>query len=118
MFHPSSEYEEFEEGKRPRRVSRKTLRRLLPYLRPHRKALALGLTAMFVGQICNLSGPMILRWVIDHGILQNSPDTILLATAAYTAAFLVGAGVQFLQVLVLSRMGLRIITALKERGVI
>ncbi|MHC4859440.1 MAG: ABC transporter transmembrane domain-containing protein, partial [Planctomycetota bacterium] len=104
-----------EKDRLSREEARRTLRRLIPFLAPEKRPLALGLLAMLVTSACQLAGPLVVRYVVDHGILPGAQRAILKGAAIYVAIFILGTGVGYLQVLVLTRMGLRIVTALKRR---
>ncbi len=47
------------------------VRRLLPYLRPHRKAIAISLGAAVVGSACQAAAPLIARQILDNVILHH-----------------------------------------------
>jgi len=98
-----------------RAEARRTFRRLLPFVRPHRRTLTGALLTVFVIVVCHLAGPMALAWFIDDGVIGGDRSIFLMAAALYFLTFLVAAGTGYLQFFVLSRMGLRIITALKEK---
>jgi ATP-binding cassette subfamily B protein len=104
-----------EKDRLSREEARRTLRRLIPFLSRERGPLTLGILAMLVTTACQLAGPLVVRYVIDHGIQEGARRAIYQGVAVYVAIFLVGTGVGYLQVLVLTRMGLRIVTALKQR---
>ncbi|MGC2192347.1 MAG: ABC transporter ATP-binding protein, partial [Candidatus Dormiibacterota bacterium] len=47
------------------------VRRLLPYLRPHRRAIAISLGAAVVGSACQAAAPLIARQILDNVILHH-----------------------------------------------
>ena len=47
------------------------IRRLLPYLRPHRRAIAISLGAAVVGSACQAAAPLIARQILDNVILHH-----------------------------------------------
>ena len=108
-------HENLEEDDNPRTSARSTLRRLVPYVRPYRRVF--GLAAITVSSItaCELAGPWLLGRIIDVAISEGTGTEILALSGAYFLTFIVAAGTGYLQILMLTRMGLKIITAIKER---
>jgi len=96
------------------RGSGKTLRRLLPFLRPHRRTLLLALGTITVVTACQLIPFMILKWIIDTAIEEGRVDYVVWGTVGSAVAFLLGSGVAYVQQVMLMWMGLSIVTALKE----
>ncbi|MGH7705604.1 MAG: ABC transporter ATP-binding protein [Candidatus Dormibacteria bacterium] len=47
------------------------IRRLLPYLRPHRRAIAIALGAALVGTACQAAAPLVARQILDNVILHH-----------------------------------------------
>jgi ABC-type multidrug transport system fused ATPase/permease subunit len=90
------------------------LRRVLPLFRPHLTSLGTGLALLLVSVAAELTGPLVLRHLIDVDIAGVSRDGILRSVAAYAALFLVGTLANYVQVVVLTRMGLAIVIRLKE----
>lgn len=97
------------------RAAKKSLRRLMPFVRPHRKTflLACGTMALLTG--CEVAGPYILGRIIDVAISGGTGAAILIGTGAYCLTFGVAAVSAYVQQLMLTRTGLRIITEIKER---
>ncbi len=94
--------------------AREVLRRVLPLFRPHLGALGTGLTLLTISVAAELAGPLVLRQLIDVDIAGGMRDGIVRRVFIYATLFLVGTAANFLQVVVLTRMGLSIVTALKE----
>ena len=90
------------------------VRRVLPLLRPHLGALASGLALLVVSVATELAAPVVLRHLIDVDIANDSRDGILRSAAAYAGLFVVGTLANYAQVVVLTRMGLAIVTDLKQ----
>ncbi len=107
-------HENLEEDDDPRTNTRSTLRRLLPYVRPHAGVFGLAAITVSVITICELAGPWLLGRIIDIGISGGEHQEILILAGAYLLTFIVAAGTGYLQILMLTRMGLSIITAIKE----
>ena len=91
------------------------VRRVAPLFRPHLHLLLIGLGLMLVGVAAELAGPLVLKILIDVFISAGAVDGILLCGAVYGVLFLIGAASRYFHVVVLTRMGLEIVTALKER---
>lgn len=47
------------------------VRRLIPYLRPHRRAIAISLAAAVVGSACQAAVPLVARQILDNVILHH-----------------------------------------------
>ncbi len=90
------------------------LRRVLPLFRPHVGALAAGLALLVVSVGAELAGPLVLRRLIDDDIAAGSRNGILRDALTYAALFVVGTIANYVQVVVLTKMGLAIVTRLKE----
>ncbi len=90
-------------------------RRAIPLLRPHRGLLGLGVAFLLVSVAAELAGPIVLRRLIDHDIAAGSRAGILRSAAIYAALFIIGTIAGYFQVVVLTRMGLRIVTTIKKQ---
>jgi ATP-binding cassette subfamily B protein len=83
---------------RPRARSLGPLRALLPYLRPYRGVLLLGLAALLVAAAAMLALPVAFRYLIDEGLSSRSTETInkyFLAFLAAAAVFGIFAALRF-----------------------
>jgi len=94
--------------------ARELVRRLLPLLRPHLGTLASGLALLVVSVATELAGPVVLRHLIDVDIASKSRNGILRSAGVYAGLFVVGTVANYAQVVVLTRMGLAIVTDLKK----
>ena len=90
------------------------VRRVLPFFRPHLSTLAAGLALLVVSVAAELSGPLVLRHLIDTDIASRSRDAVLRSAATYATLFVVGTVANYTQVVMLTGMGLAIVTRLKE----
>ena len=90
------------------------VRRVLPFFRPHVATLAAGLALLVVSVAAELSGPLVLRHLIDTDIATRSRDAVLRSAEIYAALFVVGTVANYTQVVMLTAMGLAIVTRLKE----
>jgi ATP-binding cassette subfamily B protein len=91
------------------------VRRLLPLLRPHRRALLTGLALVLVSVAAQLAGPLVLWRLIDADVATGDRGGIVRSALLYALLFVVSASATYLQVSVLARMGLRIVADLKQR---
>ncbi|MCU0725800.1 MAG: ABC transporter ATP-binding protein/permease [Planctomycetes bacterium] len=105
----------FEEKDPPRPAVRRTFRRLLPWLRPHRRTLLVALFTVLVITACQLAGPFFFGRTVNAIEKDLGMETVVLLAGAFFASFLVAAGVGYAQGLMLTRMGIRVVTAIKER---
>ncbi|HEY4690536.1 MAG TPA: ABC transporter ATP-binding protein [Anaerolineae bacterium] len=64
-------------------------RRLLGYLTPQRRAIALAMAFMLVATIGDLAGPFLIKVAIDNGVTLGAANVLWLATAAYMLVYLV-----------------------------
>jgi ATP-binding cassette subfamily B protein len=90
-------------------------RRALPLFRPHRGLFGLGVVFLLVSVAAELAGPIVLRRLIDHDIATGSRADVLASAATYAALFIIGTIAGYFQVVVLTRMGLRIVTTIKKQ---
>lgn len=90
------------------------VRRVVPFFGPHVTTLGTGLVLLVVSVVAELSGPLVLRHLIDIAIASRSRDDILRSAAVYAALFVLGTAANFTQVVMLTGMGLAIVTRLKE----
>ncbi len=93
---------------------REMLRRVLPLFRPHLRLLLAGLGLLLISVGAELAGPVILRRLIDHSISTGSRDGIIRNATYYAALFGIGTAASYFQVVILTRMGLAIVTGLKR----
>jgi ATP-binding cassette subfamily B protein len=108
--------EQPEDEKHIRHLSvREMGRRALPLLRPHRGLLGLGVVFLLISVAAELAGPIVLRRLIDHDIAAGVRAGILRSAAIYAALFIIGTIAGYFQVVVLTRMGLRIVTSIKKQ---
>ena len=98
----------------PHLPARQMVRRVLPLFRPHLGALGFGLAMLVVSVAAELAGPLVLRHLIDVEIPKRARTGILRSAGVYAVLFVVGTVANYVQVIVLTRMGLAIVTDLKQ----
>ena len=90
------------------------LARIVPLFRPHRATLVLAGIMMLVVVGAELAGPLLVRHVLDQDIPNGDGQGLLIRAIAYAALYIVGMSIAYLQVVVLAKMGLRIVTKLRQ----
>lgn len=95
---------------------RKMLRRIVPLFRPHVRTIVLASVLMLVAVAAELAGPRIIRYVLDVDIKNGDQTGVLLRGILYASLYAVGMAAAYVQVVILSRVGLRIITELREQA--
>ncbi|MBU2689529.1 MAG: ABC transporter ATP-binding protein/permease [Candidatus Eisenbacteria bacterium] len=89
--------------------------RILPLFRPYRGKLLLSTLMMFVVVAAELGGPLLVRHVLDKDIPGNNGAGIVIRAVAYALLFGVGMGMAYLQVIVMVKVGLKIVTGLRQK---
>jgi ATP-binding cassette, subfamily B, multidrug efflux pump len=101
-------------------TNRELLARLVPLFRHEIRPLVVGALLLLALSAAALGGPLILRLLIDDGIGKSPPDTsdrqlVILLGAAYAVLYIGSFCMSYVQTVITSRMGLRILTKLKAR---
>jgi ATP-binding cassette subfamily B protein len=91
------------------------LRRMGALLAPHWRILLLAGVLLVVVTAAELAGPLLVRHVLDADIPNGDTRGILFRAIAYAGLFAVGMGTAYFQVILLAKMGLRIVTRLREK---
>jgi ATP-binding cassette, subfamily B, multidrug efflux pump len=91
------------------------LARIVPLFRPHRATLLWTAAMMLVVVGAELAGPLLVRHVLDQDIPNKDGRGLLVRAIAYALLYVVGMGIAYLQVIVLAKMGLRIVTGLRQQ---
>jgi len=91
------------------------VRRVLALLAPHRPRLAIATVLMLVTTASTLLRPQLVEYAIDSGIRTRSLGALQLAVAGYVVASLVENGAGAWQRYELIKVGLRVITDLRDR---
>lgn len=91
------------------------LRRMYPFLRPHRGSFVLAAVLLFLSVAGELAGPIILRTVIDSAIPQKSVPDIVIYSILFAATFTFAMVMSYLQVMITTKVGLSVVRDLKEK---
>jgi ATP-binding cassette, subfamily B, multidrug efflux pump len=90
-------------------------RRAIPFVRPNLGLFIAGAVFLLISVGAELAGPVVLRRLIDHDIAAHARSGILRSAGLYAALFVIGTIAGYFQVVVLAKMGLRIVTAIKKQ---
>ncbi|MFH1145112.1 MAG: ABC transporter ATP-binding protein [Candidatus Eisenbacteria bacterium] len=94
---------------------REMLGRILPLFRPHRTRVAVAAVLLLVSVAAELGGPLIVRHLLDKDIPGGDAQGVLMRALAYVMLFAVGMGAAYLQIILIARVGLQIVTGLRQR---
>ncbi|MCF1650268.1 ABC transporter ATP-binding protein [Streptomyces indiaensis] len=92
-----------------------TVRRILPYARPYRWHVALLLTVTAVDACIAAASPLILKYIIDHGILPGHLDVVVWLSLALAGLAVVSAGVVYVQSRCSGRVGEGVVYELRTQ---
>ncbi|MGM0607564.1 MAG: ABC transporter ATP-binding protein [Candidatus Muiribacteriota bacterium] len=92
-----------------------TLKRLLPFFSTEKKRLLWGSVAAVFITGTHLARPLILRQIIDTAIPEHNIKLALYFALAFVLALCTGALVQYFQILNLAKLGLNIVTKIKNK---
>ncbi|MCK5064866.1 MAG: hypothetical protein KAQ97_06265, partial [Candidatus Fermentibacteraceae bacterium] len=90
------------------------LRKMLPFLKPHRKAFAIAALLLLLSVAGELAGPLILRMVIDNAIPQKSVRDIIFYSILFAGTFSFAMILSYIQVIIATKIGLAVVRDLKE----
>lgn len=105
-----------DEGHVRRIPLRSMLRRILPLFRPHVRTLAGAMLLLIVTVAAELGGPLIIRHVLDTDIPAGDGRGVIIRGLLYALLYAIGMTVAYIQVVMVSRVGLEIITKLREEA--
>lgn len=89
--------------------------RLTPMLRPHVRGLLLAGALMLVATAASLARPQVVAYAIDEGMRAGSASALRLAVAAFALLTLLDSSAGAWQRYTLVRIGVRVITDLRDR---
>jgi ATP-binding cassette, subfamily B, multidrug efflux pump len=90
------------------------MRRLLNYLRPYRGRVALAVTVLLAGALIELVGPYLTKLALDRAIPDRDLSFLGLLAVLYTASVVVAFGLEYLQTVVTTWLGQRVMYDLRR----
>ncbi|MHC4829002.1 MAG: ABC transporter ATP-binding protein [Planctomycetota bacterium] len=94
---------------------RPMLARIAPWFAPHKKTLLIGLALMLVATVGDVAAPLMLRQLIDVDIAAGSRRGIVQSAGIFLGLILVARALTYLKIVLVARMGLTIISQLKQK---
>ncbi len=91
-----------------------TIRRIIPYVRPYRLALAALLLVTALDAVITVAIPLMLKYVIDNGILTHRLSIVVELSASIAGLAIIDAAVVYLQTWHSARIGQGIIFDLRS----
>ncbi len=91
------------------------LRKIYPFLKPHKKAFTIAAVLLFLSIAGELAGPLILRMVIDTAIPDKSVRDIVFYSLLFAGTFSFAMVMSYLQVIITTKVGLSVVRDLKEK---
>ncbi|NOQ21315.1 MAG: ATP-binding cassette domain-containing protein [Candidatus Aegiribacteria sp.] len=91
------------------------LRKIYPFLKPHKKSFAIATVLLFLSVAGELAGPLILRMVIDTAIPDKSVRDIVFYSLLFAGTFSFAMAMSYLQVMITTKVGLSVVRDLKEK---
>jgi ATP-binding cassette subfamily B multidrug efflux pump len=111
---PRGAIEGFGEGEEGRAFDRRVVVRMLAYLRPHGRRMALAFALMLAASALTLAAPYLVKVAIDQPIAQGDAQGLariaLLTAGAFVGLYLATSGQQYL----LSWVGQRVLATLRD----
>jgi ATP-binding cassette subfamily B protein len=91
------------------------VRRLLEFVRPEARLIALSIACMFAVMGASLTQPWILKRLIDEHVMRSDPAGVTRLALLYLGAFVVELFARFGQLYTMERTGQNVITALRVK---
>ncbi|MGQ4443166.1 ABC transporter ATP-binding protein, partial [Streptomyces violaceoruber] len=88
-----------------RRVGRGTLRRILPYAARRRRPAILLVLVTVIGAVCTAGSPLLLKVIIDDGIVPRRPDVVMWTCVAMAGVAVLNAAALFVRAWCSGRIG-------------
>lgn len=89
-------------------------RRLLPYLRPHKRAIGLGLLLLLVATPAGSFHPLVWRYIVDEVLIKRRHDMLVPALVAMFAAQGLASVLEAWRSILLERVGQRLVRDLRN----
>ena len=97
------------------RLAPGTLRRILGFARPYRRAIALFLGVILAGALAGAAQPLLFKALIDDGILEGDAGLVVRLAVAAAVLALAGAGLGLAQRYLSARIGQGLVHDLRTR---
>ena len=91
------------------------LRKIYPFIKPHKKSFVIATFLLFLSVAGELVGPLILRTVIDTAIPRKSVSDIVFYSLLFAGTFSFAMVMSYLQVIITTKVGLSVVRDLKEK---
>jgi ATP-binding cassette subfamily B protein len=88
---------------------------LLQFVKPYWRTLTFGLVLVTVNTLMALAGPYLIRWGIDHGVVDVDKRNLFMAAGAFIAVTLLARVVGYFSSIYTSKIGQRFLFALRVR---
>lgn len=98
----------------PIRQTNSVFRRLLPYLRPHSRAIALGLACLLIAIPAGAFHPLVWAFMVDEVITHRRAEWLLPAMGVMFAVQTVGTALEALRSNLLEKVGQRVVFDLRN----
>jgi ATP-binding cassette, subfamily B, multidrug efflux pump len=105
----------FEDSSHRKTSTFDVLRKIYPFLKPHKKTFAMATLLLFLSVAGELAGPLILRRVIDTAIPDKSVRDIVFLSLLFAGTFSFAMVMSYLQVMITTKIGLSVVRDLKEK---
>jgi ATP-binding cassette subfamily B protein len=89
-------------------------KRLLRYLRPHRRKVVLTMLLMLAATLVSLSGPYLIKTAIDKAIPSGDMRRLVLLACLFAGAVILNAACQFTRVRMMAKIGQDVIKTLRR----
>src|SRR5690606_19072550 len=87
---------------------------LWPFVKPHKKWLAISIVTIFLGSGVTLLRPLIMMQAVDRAILTRDPEVMLMGGALLLLVTLLEQGVSFAQIYSVQMLGARSMADLRS----
>ncbi|SCF83757.1 ABC transporter ATP-binding protein [Streptomyces sp. Ncost-T10-10d] len=104
-----------EDGPPGGRIGKGTIRRIVPYALSYPWSMALLLLATVVDAVVTAAGPLVLKKVIDDGILPGRTDTVVWLCLAVAGLALIEGGAMYVQAWCSGRIGEGVVYDLRNK---
>lgn len=96
-------------------VDIQTVRQLVPYIIREKRLFLIGLSMMLVGSVLRLIDPLIIAHIVDNIVPEKDINGLYRYAALFVAVIIMSGLLTYFQVILLSKMGIKIVTLLKSK---